>query len=254
MTIHRVATSLRYVVVPASAAVLALMLSACCKSGDGDACPARYRELTADKQVGESSCSCAAGSATGSVWGTDIYTTDSSICAAAVHAGVIASSGGTVKLKNAPGCPAYVGTARNGVPSGSWGPYQGSFYFPDKGDGKCSEAAPATAPPVATGNTCPTRFKDVPGLSATTTITCTCNAGASAGPLWGTDTYTQDSAICKAAVHAGVIPPSGGTVTAKAAAGCKTYSATTRNGVSSSKWGSYDASFYFPSKSSGTCL
>jgi hypothetical protein len=93
----------------------------------------------------------------------------------------------------------------------------------------------------------------VPGLGATTTITCTCNAGASAGPLWGTDIYTQDSSICKAAVHAGVIPASGGTVTAKAAVGCQSYASTERNGVSSDKWGQYDASFYFPAKGSGVC-
>jgi len=235
-----------------SVAALTLGLCGCCKSGS-EACPSRYRELTADKQVGEAKCTCADGSATGSVWGSDIYTSDSSICAAAVHAGVITTSGGEVKVKNAAGCPAYVGTERNGITTGKWGPYQTSFYFPDKGDGQCA-AAPA-APTAPAGNVCPTRFKDIPALSASTTITCTCNASAtSAGPLWGTDIYTQDSVICKAAAHAGAIPLSGGMVTAKAASGCKSYEGTTRNGVTSSKWGSYDASFYFPAKGTGACL
>jgi hypothetical protein len=73
------------------------------------------------------------------------------------------------------------------------------------------------------------------------------------GSVWGTDIYTQDSSICRAAVHAGVIAVGGGSVTAKAASGCKSYGGTSRGGVQSSDWGEYDASFYFPSKGTGTC-
>jgi hypothetical protein len=73
------------------------------------------------------------------------------------------------------------------------------------------------------------------------------------GSVWGTDIYTQDSSICRAAVHAGVITTAGGSVTAKAAAGCKSYKGGVRGGVESSDWGEYDTSFYFPSKGTGTC-
>lgn len=54
------------------------------------------------------------------VWGTDIYTDHSSICAAALHTGAITLSGGGVtilELDGLDGIRAYRGTARNGVTS-----------------------------------------------------------------------------------------------------------------------------------------
>jgi hypothetical protein len=63
----------------------------------------------------------------GSVWGTDMYTTDSSICVAAMHAGVISTDGGPVKVTLKPGKPSYVGTARNGVTTSQWNAFDKSF-------------------------------------------------------------------------------------------------------------------------------
>jgi hypothetical protein len=58
----------------------------------------------------------------GAVWGTDVYTTETSICGAAVHAGVInAKEGGPVSVTRAPGEEKYAGTERNGVVSRSTG-------------------------------------------------------------------------------------------------------------------------------------
>lgn len=238
-------------VVPVVSVFLALGVNACCKSGgEGDSCPGSYASLSADKKAGVATCTCMAGdTASGSVWGTDIYTADSKICRAAVHAGAIPPSGGQVSVKGAPGCSAYVGTERNGVKAGKWGSFGSSFYFPGKGDGKCAAA------PKPAGNKCPRNFKSIPGVNAGTSITCECDSSQTgSGPVWGSDIYTQDSSICRAAVHAGAITSSGGSVTAKAASGCKSYKGTNRNGVNSGKWGSYDASFYFPSKGSGACL
>jgi len=66
----------------------------------------------------------------GSVSGTDIYTDDSSICTAAVHAGLITfASGGTVTIEIQPGRASYVGSRRNGVASGYWDSWPGSFVF-----------------------------------------------------------------------------------------------------------------------------
>ena len=63
-----------------------------------------------------------------SVWGTGDYTTDSSICAAAVHAGVLqAKEGGKVKVSIAAGKQSYQGTQANGVTSRNWGSYDSSF-------------------------------------------------------------------------------------------------------------------------------
>lgn len=69
------------------------------------------------------------GSITG-IWGTDVYTYDSSICTAAVHSGLItAKNGGRVAIKIRPGAEFYNGTTRNGVTSRRYGNYSGSFIF-----------------------------------------------------------------------------------------------------------------------------
>jgi LCCL domain len=65
------------------------------------------------------------------------------------------------------------------------------------------------------------------------------------GAVWGSGPYTADSNICVAAAHAGVIGPQGGGVVAYAFAGQDSYEGSTANGVQTSTWGSYDASFMF---------
>lgn len=62
------------------------------------------------------------------VWGTDIYTNDSSVCLAAAHAGVITlADGGTVEVTMLPGEESYEGTARNGVTTLDYGEWGNSF-------------------------------------------------------------------------------------------------------------------------------
>lgn len=64
------------------------------------------------------------------IWGTDIYTDDSSVCTAAVHAGRISLlSGGTVMIAILPGRTSYTGTTRNGITSRSYGTWGGSYAF-----------------------------------------------------------------------------------------------------------------------------
>lgn len=72
----------------------------------------------------------AGGSAASTIWGTDTYTDDSSICVAAVHAGQISTAvGGLVTIEIAPGLTSYAGSTRNGVTSQSYGEWSGSFVF-----------------------------------------------------------------------------------------------------------------------------
>ncbi len=62
------------------------------------------------------------------VWGTDIYTNDSSVCLAAAHAGVITlADGGTVQVTMLPGEESYTGTERNGVTTLDYGEWGDSF-------------------------------------------------------------------------------------------------------------------------------
>jgi hypothetical protein len=71
-------------------------------------------------------------------------------------------------------------------------------------------------------------------------------AGGTASDVWGTDTYTDDSSIGSAAVHAGLITfADGGTVTIRILPGQSQYTGTTRNGVTSIDWGDWDGSFEF---------
>lgn len=65
------------------------------------------------------------------------------------------------------------------------------------------------------------------------TYFCAALGGGGMGGIWGTDIYTDDSAICAAAVHAGVITMAGGAVTVEIMAGQASYQSTNRNGVSS---------------------
>jgi hypothetical protein len=64
------------------------------------------------------------------VWGTDIYTDDSSVCTAAVHLGEITlEDGGTVTIEMAEGRDSYDGTERNGIETSDYGQWGGSFVF-----------------------------------------------------------------------------------------------------------------------------
>lgn len=64
----------------------------------------------------------------GPIYGTDIYTDDSSICAAAVHAGSLSyGSAGMVTIEIRPGQSQYVGSNRQGNVSQSWSAFPGSF-------------------------------------------------------------------------------------------------------------------------------
>jgi hypothetical protein len=77
--------------------------------------------------------------------------------------------------------------------------------------------------------------------------------GATSGSVWGTDVYTDDSSLSRAAVHAGVIAP-GETkaVTVTVLPGQASYTASTRNGVTTSSWGGWSGSFSFAGSSGGS--
>ena len=142
----------------------------------------------------------------GAVWGTDTYTADLATCRAALHAGAVGRRGGTVSVAMLAGQGRYPGTTRNGVQSMNYGSYGASFRFetapaaagaspqaPAEGQARAAAASPAQ---------CPDNLSAYEGSDET--ITCACPAALTgSGTVWGTDTYTADSATCRAAVHAG---------------------------------------------------
>ena len=71
---------------------------------------------------------CPSSGKESSVWGTDTYTLDSSICNAAVHAGKLTmESGGPVTIELRPGESAYKGSTRNGIKTNDYEKYGSSF-------------------------------------------------------------------------------------------------------------------------------
>ncbi|MBN8456246.1 MAG: VCBS repeat-containing protein [Verrucomicrobia bacterium] len=68
--------------------------------------------------------------------------------------------------------------------------------------------------------------------------------GETGGSIWGTDTYTDDSYLAKAAVHAGVLRPGEtGAVKVTIKPGASGYLGTTRFGVGSAGYGGYYGSY-----------
>ncbi len=213
-------------------------------------------------------CTCTAEqTASGPVWGTDTYTADSDICRAAVHAGAIPAGGGAVRLQRARGMTAYPGSQRNGIESLSYGPYDASVRFLDSTAAAGAppppaaapsapqaqvQAAPPSAPAAAAGASAapPTGAAQVAacpetgqGLQQPIECLCTAAQAQSGRSIWGTDIYTDDSNVCRAALHAGAISQQGGAVRVTPLPGQQAYAASERNGVVSSPYARWDRSF-----------
>ena len=68
------------------------------------------------------------GDTAGSVWGTDIYTGDSALAAAAVHAGAVkAGETAVVRVRVMPPLAQYPGSVRFGVTSHDYGRYDTAY-------------------------------------------------------------------------------------------------------------------------------
>jgi hypothetical protein len=72
---------------------------------------------------------CSPDGVFGPIWGTDVYTDDTSVCTAGVHhQGMISrEEGGTVTIVIRPGRSSYAASTRNGVTSASWAVWEGSY-------------------------------------------------------------------------------------------------------------------------------
>ena len=221
-------------------------------------------------------CSCPANfNISTSLWGTDIYTADSYICTTALHASVLDRSGGRVTIQMLPGQNSYAGTKRNGVSTRSYGKYTASYRFVNPSARDSGQAS-------ASGQEKKKRFRNPFEKNAAAILAgigldklgksdaqlvgenigechgaakwrgtgkalrCSCPANFSVkGPVWGTDIYTDDSYICKAALHAGRIGRSGGQVSIQILPGQYSYAGTVRNGVTTLSYRSHTGSYRF---------
>ncbi|MGV8039418.1 MAG: LCCL domain-containing protein [Thermoanaerobaculaceae bacterium] len=166
-------------------------------------------------------------------------TGDSSICAAARHAGMIRASGGKVTVYREGKCPALVGSIRNTIETRDWGAYDLTFAFEHPAPG-CTPSEQVTGVPA-----CPASMVGQEGRRTAEPLECSCSQRQITGSVWGSDLYTFDSSVCAAARHAGAISSSGGEVLVFVAGTCASFKGTARNGVTSSDWGPYDRTFAF---------
>lgn len=199
-------------------------------NAQAQACPATGQEM---QERIDCVCTALAVEAETAVWGTDIYTDDSNVCRAARHAGAVTAGGGVVQVTPQPGRQSYPGSERNGVTSADYAEWGRSF-----------SVATSTAEAAIDLRQCPGSFQGLHGRAAI--VECTCSAAQTTeGAVWGTDVYTDDSAICQAARHAGVIAGSGGLVRLQSVPAPKGYAGSQRNGVTSQDYGEWERAFGF---------
>jgi len=185
------------------------------------------------QQVGQTLAFTVTGATNGSVWGSGIYTDDSSLAAAAVHAGVLMpGQSGVVQVTILPGQQSYQGSAMNGVQSANYGSWTGSYSF---------VGAPAM-PTVAQDPGNLTGYRQQVGQTLTFMVT-----GAASGSVWGSGIYTDDSSLAAAAVHAGVLQVGQtAAVDVTILPGQASYQGSSMNGVQSANYGSWTGSYSFP--------
>lgn len=71
---------------------------------------------------------CPPGGDAGSIWGSGVYTDDSSVCTAGVHAGRITfARGGRVTIEIRPGQNSYSASTANGVRTSDYPRWDGSY-------------------------------------------------------------------------------------------------------------------------------
>ncbi|WP_249680712.1 LCCL domain-containing protein [Roseococcus pinisoli] len=211
-----------------------------------DICPDNMSAYSGSDEVVQCACSAEA-TQRGSVWGSNNYTADSATCRAALHAGAVRRQGGPVTVRMSGGLPRYIGTTRNGISSSNYGAYEATFRFDGDGaaPGQAAGGQATAASPASSGNeVCPDNLRAYAGSDEV--VRCACPAEATQrGSVWGTDAYTADSSTCRAALHAGMVGRQGGPVVARMSSGLPRYIGTTRNGISSSNYPAYEATFRF---------
>jgi hypothetical protein len=172
------------------------------------------------------------------VWGTTIYTDDSTVCSAAVQAGLITDAqGGTVRIQLAPGQSSYTGSTANGVTSSSYGDWSRSYTLvsAQQGSGRSGVAMGGAGWTVSAT---PWRGKNG------TEYLVICPGGGRIQTIYGTNVYTDDSSVCTAAVQVGLInATNGGEVTIVIKPGQSQYTSSNVNGVISRSYPSWLGSF-----------
>jgi hypothetical protein len=190
-------------------------------------------------RVGETMTMPVIGSTEGTIWGSGVYTDDSPLAVAAVHAGAVEPGQfGFVRVTILPGFAEYFGTSRNRVTSHDYGDWSGSYRVERAPQPWPTDLGVITLPGEASAGGFVRSLRGQHGLTFTDEV-----VGGS-GSVWGTDVYTDDSSIAAAAVHAGVLRRGErGLVTVTVLPGQDRYEGSDRRGISSSDYGRFGGSF-----------
>ena len=166
------------------------------------------------------------GSVADYVWGgeNNVYTDDSNLATAAVHAGVLkVGETAMVRFTILAGKDSYVGSTRNGVTTRPYQSFGGSVSI----DGAAQEI----------NSIYDMRGQDKPPFAVYV-------VGSLSGSVYGTGSYTDDSSIGTAAVHAGLLKDGeAGFVMVTLEGGKDSYEASTQNGVTTYSYGSWGGGF-----------
>jgi TolB-like protein len=120
------------------------------------------------------------------------------------------------------------------------------FPVPARAPGGSLAASPAAvtqagAPAAISWGTTAADYRSQRGLL----LRLSCPPSGRARGVWGTGVSTDDSSICTAAVHSGLITFDGGVITVRIDDGQASYTASTAHGVSSRSYGQWSGSFSF---------
>ncbi len=183
----------------------------------------------------------------GSVWGTNAYTSDSALAVAAVHSGVLLDGQtGVVRVVIVPAQAIYTGSTANGITSNDYGQYVGAYAVSNVAGTVALTAYPGMLnnPLPNPGNLVAFRGRNLAALHFNVT-------GSVSAGVWGTGIYTDDSSLAVAAVHAGVLAAGqqgvvkvvirpGLTSTANQV---DAYVGSTAHGITSNSYGTYAGSY-----------
>ncbi len=197
-----------------------------------DICPNDYNSFPEDAPTLTCGCSAEA-TKEGSVWGTNPYYYQSSLCRAARHAGVLSGAGGQISVTFAKQ-PFFPGVTRNGIEAAAWSAGAGFRVGRAGGDTTGLASFDATASGGLELDICPRDYNSFPEDAPA--LTCGCDAAAmKEGSVWGANPYYYQSSLCRAALHAGATGKNGGKIVVQPEA-ATVFPGVTRNGIEASSW------------------
>ena len=177
------------------------------------------------------------------VYGTDFYPSESPICVAALHAGIITTEGGIVTLQLNPGQSEYKGSEQNGVKTSDLPETKRSISFVNE-----ETAIDTDEIPWIDWNTKFTRsglaYRHLIGQRMM--FRCPpMPKGQKMSLVYGTDSYDFSSLVCQAALHAGKLTKEGGMVTVQIDGKVEKLTGSIRNGVETKSKSSGDRTISF---------